>query len=202
MNFNDPDFRLANGLFIVATVGLATGLIGLVVLQTGHGPSTSGISSSAKKTQQTTTGKILDAKDAKAKAQADLETMVWKAPTQEVTAKTLNSVSELSKQNKLTLLSFRPLRQVETPQVTQLPWQVVVDGSYKGVLAFERALEASERKLAVTLVQVTAADATTDRVTATIGLLAFAAPAPNPATSDDTTPNSDRKNEKNGVKNG
>ena len=176
MNFRDPEQRLASGLFVTATVALAAAFVAMLWLLTGHGPSTVGMAAKAKKAQTTARVAREKADKTAVAAKADLDAMIWPALPQEVTAKTLNAISDLSKQNRLKLISFRPLREIDTPEVIQLPWQVTVDGSFKDVVAFERSLEKPERKLAITLVQIAAADASTDRVTATLGLLAFSDP--------------------------
>jgi len=100
---------------------------------------------------------------------------LWTQPADQVGAAAMAKVTEIAASKSLKVLAFRPQRTVEDTGVTRHPYQVAVDGSFVQVLEFVRALETPNLKLPVVTVQLAAADGATDRVTATIGIVAYRA---------------------------
>ena len=57
--------------------------------------------------------------------------------------------------------------------MTQLPFLIGVDGSYPNVVAFVKDIETKGTKLALSQVQLSSSDGTTDKVSASIGVVAY-----------------------------
>lgn len=73
----------------------------------------------------------------------------------------------------LKMISFRPQRSIVDGSVERLPYQVTLDGAFPAVIGFVRAMETPEARFCVSKVQIASADGATDRVSATIGLVAY-----------------------------
>lgn len=104
-------------------------------------------------------------------------THTWAGNVDEVSPAALTRVTGLAKARGLRLLSFRPQRAAESSLITQLPFLATVEGTYPSIMEFTRDLETEGTRLVVTSVMVSSADASSDRVTSSIGLLAFINPA-------------------------
>lgn len=103
------------------------------------------------------------------------EKRLWAQPADQVGAAAMAKVTEIAASKALKVLAFRPQRTVDDTGVTRHPYQVSIDGSFVQVLEFVRALETPNLRLPVVTVQLAAADGATDRVTATIGIVAYRA---------------------------
>lgn len=85
----------------------------------------------------------------------------------------LNYLSTLSEKNAVQLTSFRTDKTAQVATLDEAPFVAIVEGGFPDVLAFAHALEASNSKLAVNLIELSASDAAPGHVTATFGLLGF-----------------------------
>lgn len=101
------------------------------------------------------------------------ERRLWLLPADQVSAAAMATVTQVAQGKSLKVLAFRPQRTVEDTGVVRLPYQVSLDGSFAQVVAFIKELETPKHKLPVVSVQLAAADGATDRVTATIGIVAY-----------------------------
>ncbi len=173
INFHDNDLKLGSILLVTAAVGLAGALGFAAWLQTGNHFSTAAAIKSERSSQLTTRKAIHDAQDRSAEVVLDLDSYMWKASVEEATRLTHLQITALAEQNKLRLVAFRPLRNVESDKVIQMPWQVLLEGPFPNIVAFERALEDKAPKVAVNLIQVAAAQEGTDKVSATVGIVGY-----------------------------
>jgi len=124
------------------------------------------------------------AEDRVMEANLQLAAQTWPGDAQQIAPVALAKVTQLVQARRLRLVAFRPQRTTANGDLTQLPFLVTVEGSYPGVVAFTKDLEAPSTKLAVSLVQIASADAGSDQVTASVGLVAFMPPAKaDPATT-------------------
>jgi Tfp pilus assembly protein PilO len=98
---------------------------------------------------------------------------LWSQPADQVAAAAMAKVTQFAQAQSLKVLAFRPQRVQEFPGVTVLPYQVSMEGYFPKVMAFVRSMETSTVKLPVVNVQIAAADGASDKVTATIGIVAF-----------------------------
>lgn len=195
MNLKDNDLK-AGGILTITSIVLLVGALGFTVfLRTGHGPSTKGLKKKANSNQVQIAGAIKKAEETKKRAKANLSKVVWQATPEAVSSKTLNDVASLTKKYKLNLVASRPLRRVDTPEMIQLPWQIVVEGAFQDVVGFERELEDPANRLAVNLFQLASGDATSDKVSATVGVIAFVDPDSTNATPNQPDAKSSPKSE-------
>ncbi len=114
------------------------------------------------------------------KAQEDLDSYQsfvtnyrWEDKEDTVTPVALSLVSNAVSASGLKMVSFRPQKSIELAGLIELPLQFTVDGSFAGVAHLVEGLEAKGTKLAVQQVQFASQEGDTDRVSATINLLAF-----------------------------
>jgi hypothetical protein len=106
--------------------------------------------------------------------QAGNATRLWDKSIQDIGPSALDSITRLAKSRRLKLATFRPQKPVALEGVTELPFLFALEGPYPDVVAFVRDLEKPETKLSLTMLQFSATDGSTDRVTATMSIAAFA----------------------------
>ncbi len=122
-----------------------------------------------------------DAAKARAsQANAFVATNTWSGNIEEISPTALARVTQSARQRGLNLLSFRPQRAADNNLPIQLPFLATLEGTYPSVLQFARDLETKGSRLVVSSVMVSSTDASSDRVTASIGLVAFIDPTPPP----------------------
>jgi len=115
----------------------------------------------------------LIAKKKLSESEAEVKRLTWSTNADQIGSSALNTVTTLSQSKGLKLLAFRPQRTAEDGGLTRLPYMISLEGPYLGVIGFLRMLETPSNKLAVNLVQVASADPSSDRVSATVGVVAF-----------------------------
>lgn len=109
--------------------------------------------------------------DSRAKVAASL----WQADPDTISAEAMATVDRVATINNVKVQAFRPQRTVSSKGIDHYPYSAVLRGSFPKVLQTVRQLQGQGTKLAVTSVQISAADGETDQVTATVGLAAFSA---------------------------
>jgi len=129
-------------------------------------------------------------KDAIATAKRDLVQYTWGGNPEDVGPLALKQVNALLQNRHLKLVGFHAQKAIEESNITLIPFIVSVDGGYTNVMGFTRDLEKSGTKLVVNLFQVSNADQSTDKVTASIGITAYQLPPVAPTASDSTPTNS------------
>jgi hypothetical protein len=85
------------------------------------------------------------------------------------------------------LVGFHTQKAIEQPNITLIPFVINVDGGFPNVMAFTHDLEKSGTKFVVNLFQLSNADQSSDKITASIGITAYQLPQP-ATTSTTTTP--------------
>jgi len=130
-----------------------------------------------KKTNEALSEKVL-----LAQARKDNQRFLWSMPVDKIGPTALSAVNELARVHQVTITAFRPQKQNEQSGLLLLPYLIVMQGTYPGVTGFLHDLQATSTKLAVNLVQVAAADQSTDQVNASIGVIAYTTPPEPPAT--------------------
>lgn len=113
------------------------------------------------------------AKNAKEQAAA-IVPRVWALPQDQIGPAALAKVTTFAKAHQVKLTSFRPQRVADADGLTQIPFMMTLDGAYPNVVAFVKDIEASDSRLAVNQVQLSSSDGATDKVSASIGLVAYA----------------------------
>jgi hypothetical protein len=144
--------------------------------------------SDARKKIMNSTKAIKDKID---KERASLAVNTWPGKPEDVGPIALKQINALLQNRHLKLVGFHAQKAIEQPNITLIPFVVSVDGGFPNVMAFTRDLEQSGTKLVVNLFQLSNADQSTDKVTASIGITAYQlppAPAVSPATAPGTAP--------------
>jgi Tfp pilus assembly protein PilO len=147
-------------------------------------PTEQGIARGRTRTENKLKADIAKAQLDASKAQAEINPLLWTGTVEEVGPQALAKVTQLSKTHRLKLVAFRPQKSVDVPGVTQLPFSITTQGAYLDTMQLVKELETPTSKLAVSLVQVAAADAYTDSVLGTINIVAYVKPMAAPATQE------------------
>lgn len=122
-------------------------------------------------------------------AQAAIAGTLWTVGPDEVSPQALSIVSGLAAKNHLKVIAFRPQKPVDVQGMTSIPFSLSVDGAYLDALKLVKDIETTDTKLAVSLVQVNSAEASSDHVTGTINFVAYLKAAPiKPAATPKGTP--------------
>lgn len=118
-----------------------------------------------------------------AKAKAAIDPVLWTEAADKVSPQALSSITKLAQEHHLKVVAFRPQKPVDAEGLTQIPFSISVDGAYPDTMQLVKDLETSNTKLAVSLVQVMAADAASDHVTGTINVVAYTKAATPPTST-------------------
>ncbi len=105
-----------------------------------------------------------------------IQELTWVEQPEQVEPRALDIVSRVADRSRTKILGFRPQRTVLSGGLEQLPFLVTLEGSFPNILTTARDLGTRSNRLAVTSIQVASADAASDRVTATVGIVAFRLP--------------------------
>jgi Tfp pilus assembly protein PilO len=116
-------------------------------------------------------------------SEAYIGSHTWAGNVEDISPAALAMVTSRANARGLRLLSFRPQRTTDGADVAQLPFQATVEGTYPTVMEFIRDLETEANRLVVSSIMISSTDASSDRVTASIGLSAFITKMQNSATT-------------------
>lgn len=106
-------------------------------------------------------------------ARSYVQSKLWKSGPDNLGAEAMSVVDRFAKKDGVSVQAFRPQRTVKTGEVVRYPYSVTVQGTFPKVLQLVRDLQGPGTLLAVTSVQLSSADGTSDSVLATIGIAAF-----------------------------
>lgn len=109
-------------------------------------------------------------------AKAQAARFLWTESPDAIAPKALSIVTEAANKNQLKINAFRPQKPTTSGELEELHYVVAIEGRFPTVATFLKSVETPDNRLAVDLFQVTSADGATDRVTATVGLVAFREP--------------------------
>lgn len=170
INFKNPQDAAPSAVILCAIfIMLATLIYGLAVPV----PSSATLANGRIKSQKKLEGDIRNAKkDAKALAQ-QVKARLWAEKPDAITAQILGKVTLLAKQHSLGVTAFRPQKQQILTGVTELPYNIIVTGSFPAVQKMARELENSSARLALRSMQLASSDAATSAVSATLNVSAF-----------------------------
>lgn len=101
------------------------------------------------------------------------ESRIWTEPADEVGAAAMAYVSSLAQSKGMKVIAFRPQRPEKDVGVMRHPFMVSLEGSFPSIVSFLNSVETGKGKLAVNTVQIAAADGATDKVSASIGVVAY-----------------------------
>ena len=163
----------STSIMALACVLLVGSIVGLVLPK----PSAKKLERDEKAAAKKLAGETALAKAQMATADAIVTAHVWTGEPSAIQNQALTRVSALAKTRGVTLVRFQPQRNpVTSTTLEQLPFLVVVEGTFPAVSALERDLENPGNKLAVNLFQVGSSDSESNAVTANIGIVAHRVP--------------------------
>ncbi|HEY3781021.1 MAG TPA: hypothetical protein VGL56_08065 [Fimbriimonadaceae bacterium] len=105
-----------------------------------------------------------------------LHVLTWRMSAEELGSTTLDWLTGLAEGNHLVISGFKTDRPRDLDPLKEVPFGLVVEGTFPNTMNFLAALEEPRSKLMVSVLQLSSADPQTDRVTATIGLSGFIRP--------------------------
>lgn len=115
--------------------------------------------------------------------QEALTTYSYKGDPESVTPQILALVNSIAKNKNITVKSFRPQKPDNVENLTRLKYVVLVEGSFRDVVSFVKAADEPTNLFSVSAFQAASADGESDKVNATISLVAFALQTQNPGAS-------------------
>lgn len=135
------------------------------------------------------TAAIQKAEDTLKSHTAEVEQLTYTGIPDSITPRILEQVNQIAKTNNVNVKSFRPQRVEAGDGIVRLPYILLVDGKFTDVVSFVRTADEPSTLFSVNLLQTAAADGQSDRVNATIGLVAFTRPP-----EEETSPRTASKN--------
>lgn len=170
INFKDPKDQVPSLLAVLGIVLLCGSVVGLFMNR-----KVSTVDLRRKNNEKRAQYTVLKEKAAADVYSADLiiEKQLWTGKVAEITPAALAKVGRLVSDSQLNLVSFRPQKPLEGANLLQIQYNLSVDGSYSNVATLVDKIERSDARLAVNSVQYASAENDSDKVTATIGLVAF-----------------------------
>ncbi|MFZ4508335.1 MAG: type 4a pilus biogenesis protein PilO [Fimbriimonas sp.] len=173
INFKDKNAVGFSSLIVLAILVLATTLAVMLFLPK---PTDKGIAKQRRDKELELKLSKQQASDRLAELKASINSRIWDLPADQIGPGALSKVSQAAAAHKLKIVAFRPQRANEAEDLIQLPYLVTLDGPYLSVLGFVQDIQAKENKLAVNLVQLASADGASNRVTASVSLMAYQKP--------------------------
>lgn len=106
--------------------------------------------------------------------QMTIASTTWTGSLESVSPVVLERLNQMAAAKGLQVKTFRPQRSLAEGGLDVLAFVISVEGAFPNALAFIRQIEQPGSNLAVTQIQMAAVDGASDRVSATIGVTAFA----------------------------
>jgi len=157
-----------NAVFILSLAAIAIGAwYGFIQPKISSGPISptndlSAIQNATRKVDQLTAADL-----SKVKGQT------WDMTANALGSHTLETIAQLADKSHIQLSGFRLDKPVRMGRLTEVPFLATVQGGFPEVMSVVQSLEDPKSKLMVKLLQISAADAGSDRVSASIGLAGF-----------------------------
>lgn len=120
--------------------------------------------------------KIRKAHNAAVTDQAEVSTRTWAGADSAITGGILNLVTTLSKKRGTSFVRLQPQRISTGGALEQLPYLLVVEGPFPAIVALEKDLEIPANRLAINGFQITSTDSESNKVSATISVVAMRVP--------------------------
>lgn len=181
INFRDRQEAVPSAVTVISLVAMAATLLFMLLVPK---PTTRGMD--AKKRNQEFQVRLAtdNARDQLAESRAANAKRLWTVPASQVAPTALDQVTRLAAARNLKVIALRPQRANDLEGVTQIPFLLTVEGSFPSALALARDMERPDRRMAVSLIQLSSADGASDKVTMSLGMSAFVAEAPKAAASN------------------
>lgn len=174
IDFQRKEFRVASTISLVAILTL---LFTLLFLLFYPKPTTKGIASRFRKQDFRIQLDTQAMKKRKVEASELIDENTWVGGPETVGPSALTKLSTIAAKHKVKVTGFRPQRQANAETVNTLPFLVNLEGPFSNVVDATRDIESNGTRLGVSMVQVTSAEATTSKVSASVGIVAYLNPS-------------------------
>lgn len=163
----------SNTIMILACVLLAGSVVGLIVPK----PNAKDVQAKERtETKKLKTSAEVAKRDALL-AKASVVSRTWVGEQSTIQAQLVNLTTSLAKKRGVEWLRLQPQKSVVGGALEQVPFLLVVEGPFPAVASLERDLEAPQNRLAISAFQVASSDSESNKVSASIGLVAHRVPA-------------------------
>ena len=115
---------------------------------------------------------LRETRDSILKAQAAVGTRAWTGEDAAITGRILDMTTQLARTHNVSFVRLQPQRATLGVALEQLPYLLVVEGPFPNVAALERDLEVPANRLAVNAIQLASSDTESNKVSASIGIVA------------------------------
>lgn len=112
-------------------------------------------------------------RDEVTKGREATEKRLWTEDADQLGASVMGVVDTVANELQVKVQAFRPQRTISNAGLTRYPYLVVLTGAFPKIATMMERIAAPETKIAVTSVQISAADGVSDTVTASLGVSAF-----------------------------
>lgn len=154
----------SNSLYILACLILAGTVVGLLLPK----PRPKNTDAEVRKQKVL----VLRAKSDALVAQASVQSRTWKGTDVDIANGVYNLTTTLARKRGVSFVRLQPGRAALGGALEQLPYLLVVEGPFPAVAALEKDLEVPANRLAVSAFQLASSDASTNKVSASIGVVA------------------------------
>ncbi len=115
--------------------------------------------------------------DAKLKAHTvEVEQLTYTGIPDAITPIILEEINKVAKTKYVNVKSFRPQKSEAGDGIVRIPYVLLVEGRFVDIVSFVRTADEPSTLYSVNLLQTASADGESDRVNATIGIVAFTRP--------------------------
>lgn len=101
------------------------------------------------------------------------EARTWPGPIGAIHPAAIANLAQAAKRHRLRLVSVRPQRAESEADLTRIPYLVALEGPFPKVASFVNEFSVVQGRLALTGVQINTADPASDKVAATVTVVAF-----------------------------
>lgn len=175
INFSERTERLPSGIILASLIVIVLAVaFDLLVPQ----PSAAILNTSRNNQLKQVRHEIATAKTQSELIREQILPRVWSEGADTVSATVLSQLTTTALNDEVAISAFRPQRTTVLDGITELPFTVQVTGAYPGIHSLMKSLDTPETKVVLRSVQLSASQANSNGVNATIGLTAFLATDP------------------------
>ena len=185
MNFKDEDERPISFIMAGSILVIICSVIFMIL---SPKPAPALTENQVRKQKSKANIAIKDALKSIDAAKKTIANRTWTGTPEEVLPIALQKVATMAQAHHLKIVGFHPQTVIVAPSITLIPCVVNVDGSFVNVVAFEKDIEGDSTNLTVNLMQLATADQETNKVTASIGVVAYQPLKEAPSATETVTP--------------
>jgi hypothetical protein len=139
-------------------------------------PTTAGLAEKTRREAIKIRIKTKDAEDRLVAAKATVNSTTWPGIGDDVAPAANARLTTMAARRGVKLTSFRPQRTTAKTDLTVLPFVITVEGPFPQVVELTRDIDTAGSRMAVNLIQVTAAADDSNTVSATVAVMAYLRP--------------------------